>query len=315
MLYITTRDQSDAYTAARTLSGSITPDGGLYVPFRLFQLTPDEIAALKEQSFGQTVAQILNLFFSSKITGWDVDFAVGRNPVKFISMKHKMIIAELWHNPSSTYDYIVKKLFDHICLQSDENKEPTEWATVAIRIAVLTALYGELLRNGMVDIENQIDIAVSAENFLLFMAVWYARQMGLPFGTIICGCNSGSGLWDLLQRGEYTTSTASGEEILALERLIQGTLGCREVQRYVTCCNHNRHYSVCEDDLQALNKGIFVAVVGNFRIQAVMSSVLKTRGYCINRSSALAYGALQDYRAGVSENRCTLLFSDSENET
>lgn len=314
MLYITTRDKSDAFTAARTLSGNLAQDGGLYVPFRLPQLTLDEVSALKEQSFGQTVAHILNLFFASRLTGWDVDFAIGRNPAKFVSMKHKMIVAELWHNPGSDYSYIVKKLFDRICLAPGENMEPTEWVTVAVRIAVLAALYGEMLRSGMADLENPIDIAASAEDFSLPMAVWYARQMGLPFGALICGCNSGSGLWDLLQRGEYSTSSASDRMNLAQERLIQGALGCREVQRYVNCCNNKKMYCVSEADLETLNKGVYVAVVGDFRIQSVISSVLKTREYSLNRSSALAYGALQDYRAGVSENRTTLLLADSANQ-
>ena len=314
MLYITTRDKSDAFTAARTLSGNLAQDGGLYVPFRLPQLTRNEIYALKEQSFGQTVAQILNQFFASRLTGWDVDFAIGRYPAKFVSMKHKMIVAELWHNPGSGYSYIVKKLFDRICLFPGENMQPTEWATIAVRIAVLAALYGEMLRSGVADLENPIDIAASAEDFALPMAVWYARQMGFPFGALICGCNSGSGLWDLLQRGEYSTSLASDKMNLALERLIQGTLGCREVQRYVDCCNNKKTYVVSEADLETLNKGIYVAVVEDFRIHSVISSVLNTRKYCLNRSSAFAYSALQDYRAGVSENRTTLLLADSADE-
>ena len=73
-------------------------------------------------------------------------------------------------------------------------------------------------------------------------------------------------------------------------------------------------YCVSEADLETLNKGVYVAVVGDFRIQSVISSVLKTREYSLNRSSALAYGALQDYRAGVSENRTTLLLADSANQ-
>ena len=81
MLYVTTRGKYDAFTAARTMNLDRGPDGGLFIPFRLPQLTRDEIIALGSKTFGQNVADILNLFFSTRLSGWDVDMTIGRSPV------------------------------------------------------------------------------------------------------------------------------------------------------------------------------------------------------------------------------------------
>ena len=65
MLYITTRDNKDTFTAHRALTEAYAPDGGGFVPFRLPTYAPDEIATLKEKNFGTIVAEILNSIFSS----------------------------------------------------------------------------------------------------------------------------------------------------------------------------------------------------------------------------------------------------------
>ena len=49
MLYVTTRNNRDAYTAQRVLRENRGPDGGLYVPFREPVFSREEIDALKEQ--------------------------------------------------------------------------------------------------------------------------------------------------------------------------------------------------------------------------------------------------------------------------
>ena len=65
MLYVTTRGTQDAFTAYRTMNQDRGPDGGLFVPMRMPQPEQRDVRSLAEQSFGQNVADILNLFFNS----------------------------------------------------------------------------------------------------------------------------------------------------------------------------------------------------------------------------------------------------------
>lgn len=313
MLYITTRENKDAYTAARTLAQDKAADGGVYVPFRLPEYTKEEILSLKLKTFGQAVADVLNVFFASRTTGWDVDLCIGKNPVKLLSMNHKISVAELWHNPEREYSYIVKKLYERILRPQNSNRDPSQWAQIAVRIAVLFGVFGELLRSEITDGVQPVDLAVPAKDFSVPMACWYARKMGLPIGVIVCGCDMNSGLWDLIRRGEFSTASPScdaQQERAGLERLIQGTLGCDEVNRYLECCQNRRTYTVVDEAFSELRNGLFTAVVGKNRVDLIMSSLNKTGAHVFDFDVALSYGALQDYRAGNSEGRTALLLSD-----
>ena len=145
MLYITTRDHRDAYTAHKALHTDIAVDGGAYVPFKMPFFNTAELEELVKAGFSETVATILNRFFSCGITGWDVDFCIGRNAVKIVTMPHRLAVAELWHNPKGLYQSVVSELYKKIT--GVDSEKCTEWFRVAVRIAVLFGLYVQMRQN------------------------------------------------------------------------------------------------------------------------------------------------------------------------
>lgn len=314
MLYVSTRNKTDSYTAYRALHENRAPDGGVFAPFHLPQMSEEEMIALKDQSFSETVAQILNLFFSCGLNGWDVEFCIGRYPFKLEAIGQRVLVAELWHNTQATYEYMVQSLFDKLRAKKDTSAVPPLWVRIAVETAILFGLFGELFRRGI----TSADIAVSADDFLYPMAAWYARRMGLPINCIICGCNENSGIWDLLHRGELAVnaSTVRGDRPAldasrpeGLECLIHGTLGSQEVGRYLEVCARRGSYYLPEEALVCLNEGIFAAVIGADRVDSVISSVYRRNAYVTDPLTAVSYGALQDYRARTGENRYTLLMA------
>ncbi len=319
MLYITTRNKNDAYTAHKTLSQDRASDGGLFVPFQMPILQPAEIAALKDKSFGQCVADVLNLFFSARLDGWDVDFAIGRYPVKTVPMSRRTFVAEAWHNPDSDFARVVRNLSSRIQGSEDTQGVPSNWAWIAIRIAVLFGFFGDLMRQGVTDGTQLVDVAVAAGDFSGPIAVWYAREMGLPVGMILCTCNENSSVWDLLHHGELRTDSVAIHTNTPLcdvglpenlERLIFGQLGAGESLRFHHLCQEGRPYQPSEEDLSLLRKGMFAAVVSQKRMESVIYNVYRTSTYLLDPYSALAYGGLQDYRSTVGEGRNTLLLTE-----
>ena len=95
MLYVTTRDKNEISTAYRTLGQDRGDDGGFFVPFQLPKLDRDLIDGLKNKTFGQNVADVLNLLFKARLDGWDVDFCIGRYPTKLVAMSHRIVFAEV----------------------------------------------------------------------------------------------------------------------------------------------------------------------------------------------------------------------------
>ena len=305
MLYVTTRDKFDTYTEHFAGQGDRGPDGGLYLPFRFVKLDRDELHALKEQSFGQRIAAIMNTFFSCQITGWDVELCAGKNPVKLVSMPNRVTLVECWHNHDLDFARLEKSLSDRVCSDPGD-RAPTSWMRIAVRIAVLFAVYAELLAVEVLAEGSLFDVSVGAGDFTAPMAAWYAREMGLPVGNIVCS-HENSSVWDLIHHGELRTDDQLPEN---LERLVSATLGVEENLRFCEVCGQGRLYATRPGDLEILRKGMYASVVSAERMSALILSVYRTTGCVLDAQTAAAYGGLQDYRAKTGEARVALLLSE-----
>lgn len=305
MLYLTTREKFDAFTAARTLTSDCGADGGRYLPYKMPSFSADAVAALKDKSFGQTVAEMLNTFFGTRLTAWDVECCIGRFPLKIAAMGQKVLVAECWRNLDGSYDKLEQQLAARICGSFHFDVKRTSWLCIAIRIAVLTAVFGELQRQGMTE---RVDIALPDGDFTEFMAVWYCRKMGLPVANIICACSDDSDAWNLLYNGQVRTA---GGVMAELERLIYATLGINEAIRFHQCCDRQEMYALSEPALSMLRTGIFPAVVSQDRIRVTIPNVYRTNSYILAPDAASAYSGLLDYRAKDRQTRSALLMADS----
>ncbi|MBQ2785561.1 MAG: hypothetical protein IJF02_03565 [Oscillospiraceae bacterium] len=318
MLYVTTRDKYDASTTPKSLLGDRGADGGLYLPFRMPIFTEAELEEFVSGSFGQTVAHVLNLFFSCRLNGWDVEFCIGRYPVKVTDIKQRIFAAELWHNSQNSYSRLENALSEKV-REAVCGDATTSWLRVAIRISVLFGVYGEMLRTGAVASGSCFDVSVATGDFSCAMAVWYARQMGLPIANIICGCNENGAVWELLHHGEVHTDAAAVKTTtpdadvaipVELERLICGALGQEEARRFCNVCAEGDIYAPKQGMLDTLRSGMFAAVISNERLAALIPNVFATTNYILGPYAALSYGGLLDYRTKNREGRPALLVVD-----
>lgn len=301
MLYVTTRSKFDPVTPVWTTRSDTAIDGGRYVPFRM-PIT--SLSELRDQSFGQAVADVLNAFFRTSFTGWDVEFSIGRNPVKLDDLGQKIQVAELWHNLDGNYRKLEIVLAARICDCSAVDVHLTSWMRIAVRIAMLHGLFGELLRQGL---QGKIDIAVFSGDLTLTAALLYGKQMGLPIGKIICGCEENDAAWDLLQMGRMRTTGQSAPEI---ERLICLVLGIAEAKRYVSCCEKGEAYALLPAAVEQFKNNIFAASVSKQRMLDTIPNVYSVSGYVITPESAAAYNALMDMRVRTGTRNHALLLCD-----
>ena len=115
MLYVTTRNKTDSFTAHKVLRDGFASDGGQFAPLRLPVLSREQVEEIMQKPFCEAVAEVLNLFFSVRLTGWDVEFAIGRRPVKMNQLGSKIIVAEFWNNPDHSMDYIAGRVYQLLC--------------------------------------------------------------------------------------------------------------------------------------------------------------------------------------------------------
>lgn len=317
MLYVTTRSNRDPVTAHRALTENRGEDGGLYLPMRMPEFTPAELAALKEKTFGQAAADVLNKLFGTRLDGWDVDFTIGRYPVRMVSMSHRIIIAETWHNPDWEFFRMVRNLVSQI--SGEQAVEIGDWAVIAVRIAALFGIFAELLRDGTVSMRAPIDIAVPSGDFSAPIAAWYARSWGLPIANIVVCCNENSAPWDLIYKGELKTgavavptATPDCDQVVPrdLERFVHACGGYDEVQRYLEVCRQGGTYYPLEWIVQKIREGMAASVIGGRRMESAIPNVYKTNSQILGPYTALAYSGLLDYRARTGESRQALVLSE-----
>ncbi len=89
--------------------------------------------------------------------------------------------------------------------------------------------YGTLLREGKIAAGEAVNVVVPTGNFGNILAAYYAKNMGLPIGKLICASNENKVLYDFFRTGAYDrnrefvlTSSPSMDILISsnLERLI-----------------------------------------------------------------------------------------------
>ncbi|MBQ7330385.1 MAG: hypothetical protein IJW94_01140 [Oscillospiraceae bacterium] len=308
MLYVTTRDKIDAFTAPRTLQSDRAADGGVYAPFQIPHYNDAALSQLMGQSFGEVVAQMLNLFFACGLTPWDVDTAVGKNPLKVAGIGNRISALQLWQNLEGSYGNLEKSLFNLLCRVNQYPMERTSWLKISIRISILFAAFALLHESGA-DLSQKPDVAVRGDDFSLPVSLWYARKMGLPIGNIICGCREDSQIRELIHLGEMKTDV--DERILdEAERLIFSVLGLEESVRFAKIRENKGVFKLLPEEGKELSMGLFCGVISASRAQEMIPRVRSTNGYTLARDASVAYAALMDYRATTGSNHPSVLLED-----
>lgn len=300
MLYVTTRNRQEAFTVQHVLTENWAADGGLYLPLHFPKLSSGELDQLKNTSFNQRIAELLNVFFGTKLSGWDVDFSAGRYPVRTEYLPHRILMAETWHNPRWHYEYMDEKLTE---LLSARTGSSGNWVSIAIRMAILAAILLDQQENG----EGCTDISCVTHDFSLPISAWYLREVGLPVGNIICCSNENDPIWDLICLGQMRVDTCPP---VNLERLISDCGGAAETESYLKCVESEKVYSASDTMLKKLRHGLYVSVVSSGRIENTIPNVYRTYNYVLQPESALAYSGLMDYRAKTGITRTAIVLCD-----
>ena len=318
MLYVTTRNNQSQFSCLHALNDHRAADGGFYIPADEIAFSPEEIRAFAMKNPNQAMAEILNLLFDQELTRWDVDFAVGRYPVRLSSMVRHIAIAEMWHNVDWEFDRTVRNLAARIRGSRDVSMAVGDWGQIAIAIGALFGVFGELMREGIAAENQKVDVVVPSSDLRLAMACIYGRRWGLPLGDIIICCNENNNFWNLIRHGEMRTAlsvldtdTPQCDQVFPedLERLVHLCGGEREVHRFCEAVTGFKSYFPEETTLQNLQQGIYISVIGQSRVESTITTTYKNHGYVFGPYSALCHAGLADYRSRIGMSNQALILS------
>lgn len=136
----------------------------------------------------------------------------------------------------------VKKLFGDKALEQEMAEAGFQFSSansinigrLIPQIVYYVYAYAKLYANGEIEKDEKINVVVPTGNFGNILAAYYAKQMGLPIGKLICASNENKVLFDFFQTGSYDrnrdfilTSSPSMDILISsnLERLIYRIAG------------------------------------------------------------------------------------------
>lgn len=310
MLYRSTRSKVDSYTPYRALRLHKGEENGYILPLQIPTLNTDQIEGMKNAEYLRNVADILNLFFGTTFTAWDIESTIGKTPLQTVVCGQKIVLAQWWKNPASQFSHYQQALFVRLC--PEKGIKPTIWAKVAVRISLIAATILSLA-------ENEVDIAVNAADFEQAFAVYYCRRMGIPIRKILIACNENSNVWDFVNRGELhcgatLRKTAYPQQDKVIPDLFEAyfflAYGYEQTQCFLNAMVNCHDYQLPEETEIPANDNLFVSVVGQERIPVVINSFYSNNGLSVNPYTAFSIGVLQDYRAKAGESCTTVIFED-----
>ncbi|MCI9157858.1 MAG: threonine synthase [Lawsonibacter sp.] len=180
------------------------------------------------------------------------------------------------------------------------------WGRVLPQIVYYISAYCDLIRDERIALGQTVDICVPTGNFGNILAAYYAQEMGLPIGQLICASNSNNVLTDFLRTGLYdrdrpfhNTISPSMDILISsnLERLLYAlTQDTAEVEGYMAQLNENGRYQVSNKVLDKLQKRFKGYFCGDDETKRTIRSVYEEHGYLIDTHTAVAFSALEQYR-------------------
>ena len=166
--------------------------------------------------------------------------------------------------------------------------------------------YAKLYANGVIAKDEPVNVVVPTGNFGNILAAFYAKNMGLPIGKLICASNENKVLYDFFSTGTYDknrdfilTSSPSMDILISsnLERLIYRIAGndAKKNAELMASLSGNGKY-----EITAEMKAQLADFYGNYTSEqetaAVIKKLYEDTGYIIDTHTAVASGVYDKYK-------------------
>ncbi|MDO5540982.1 MAG: threonine synthase [Eubacteriales bacterium] len=179
--------------------------------------------------------------------------------------------------------------------------------------------YAKLVAAGELTVGEEMNVVVPTGNFGNILAAYYAKNMGIPIGKLICASNDNKVLYDFFATGEYNRNrefiltTSPSMDILIssnLERLIYKIAG-EDAERTAILMNALQtegKYEITPEMKAALKE-----FEGGFATEEEVADEIKklyeNTGYVIDTHTAVASRVYREYGKKTGDTRKTIIAS------
>ena len=181
--------------------------------------------------------------------------------------------------------------------------------------------YAKLYAEGVIAKDEKVNVVVPTGNFGNILAAYYAKNMGLPIGKLICASNENKVLFDFFATGEYDknrefilTNSPSMDILISsnLERLIYRIAGndAEKNAELMKSLSSNGKYEITEQMKKELND-----FYGNYTSEeetaAVIKALYEDTGYIIDTHTAVASGVYDKYKAATGDTETKTIIAST----
>ena len=221
----------------------------------------------------------------------------------------------------------VKKLFSDEALREEladrgyflSSANSINWGRVLPQIVYYVSAYCDLVRDEKLEMGDTLNVCVPTGNFGNILAAYYAKEMGVPIGKLICASNSNNVLTDFLTTGVYdrnrkfyNTMSPSMDILISsnLERLLFAvTQSDEEVRGYMEQLAAEGRYQVSDKVAERIRKLFAAGCCDDANTQRVIGEVYKKHDYLIDPHTAVAFDVLDRYRRETGDDTAALVVS------
>ena len=179
--------------------------------------------------------------------------------------------------------------------------------------------YFNLVNQGVIKLDDKINVVVPTGNFGNILAGYYAKQMGLPIDKFICASNENKILTDFFETGVYDkrrelvlTESPSMDILVSsnLERLLFEASG-RNTEVINELMNSLKNQGIYEinDTMKEFMKEFYGNYANTDEVYQSINEVYKKDNYLMDTHTAVAYTVKKKYQEETKDNKPALIVS------
>ena len=181
------------------------------------------------------------------------------------------------------------------------------WGRLLPQIVYYFSAYCDAVNGGMIAMGDKLNFVVPTGNFGDILAGWYAKQMGLPVGKLVCASNANNVLTDFIRTGRYDkkrpfylTSSPSMDILVSsnLERLLFLLSGDEQlVAKLMRQLTEDGAYEVPEELKEKIQSLFWAGCCGDDETKQTIGRVWQEHHYLCDTHTAVAWNVAQQYKA------------------
>lgn len=187
------------------------------------------------------------------------------------------------------------------------------------QVAYYVYSYAKMMEKGLIKAGEKMNVVVPTGNFGNILAAYYAKQMGIPIGKLICASNENKVLTDFIKTGVYDirrdfylTNSPSMDILISsnLERLLYHLSGgnAEEVKGLMESLDKEKVYEV-NDKIKEGLKDFYAGFASVDETNETIGSMYEEYGYLMDTHTAVAYKVYNEYVKETGDNTKTIIAS------